>query len=125
MAFNKDRAIIGQNAATAAATILAGTGATTDEFEALRTSIAEGSLAFADDGLAASATPPAGSPQRGGSGGQSTDHGAGVVVKFGQYSGQTIEAIHSQDAEYVQWLADSSNNPFIKGKAAEFLANRG
>lgn len=128
--FNKDRAIIGQNAATAAATLLAGTGASYEDFEELRTAIAEGSLAFADgviEGQTESAPRRSGGggyrPRSTGGGGQSNDAGAGVSIKFGKYRGRTIEDVYSEDPEYIQWLAESSTNDFIKSKSAEFLAS--
>lgn len=125
MAFSKDRAIIGQNAATAAATLLQGTGATYEDFESMRTAIAEGSLAFADGVIEGVTDAPKKSytPRASGGGGQSNDAGAGVALKFGKYAGTTIADVHAKDPEYVTWLAETSNNEFIKGKAAEYLAS--
>lgn len=129
MSFSKERAIIGQNAATAAASLLSGTGASYEEFEALRTAIAEGSLAFADgviEGVTESAPRRSGGGgfrSSGGGGGQSNDSGAGVSLKFGKYQGKTIAEVYAADPEYVEWLSETSNNDFIKGKTAEFLAS--
>lgn len=128
--FNKDRAIIGQNAATAAATLLQGTGAGYDEFEAVRTAIAEGSLAFADgvvagqtEAQAVTASRPTTGYKSSGGGGQSSDSGAGIAFKFGKHAGSTIAEVYGTDSKYIEWIAETSNNEFMRGKAVEYLAS--
>lgn len=135
MGYNLDRAIVAQNSATAAATIVAAlvgagvTDAVTETFDEVRTHIFEGTLALADgiiEGQDVQNTPPArsASTPRGG-GGNANDAGAGVRLKFGKYEGKTIAEVYSTDPQYVEWLAETSNNDFIKGKTAEYLASVG
>jgi len=140
MAFSKDRAIVAQNATGAAGAIVAAllTNEDTVEtalemFNAVRTDIFEGSLALADGVIEGQETAPAkrsSAPRRSGGGGRSSggggksdDAGAGVSLKFGKYQGQTISDVYADDPEYIEWLADTSNNEFIKGKCGEFLAS--
>lgn len=132
--FNKDRAIIAQNSATAAAAILA--NMTTDSledtlalFDAVRTHIFEGSLALAESNEPTT-TASTGFGNRGGftkpsNGGGSNDAGAGVVMKFGKYAGRSIGDVYETDSDYIVWLSEKSNNDFLKTKATEFLASRG
>lgn len=133
MGFNKDRLIVAQNSATGAATIVASLGLTdaveaVEAFDAIRTHIFEGSLALSNgdiEGQDAPAPRSSGGSYKksSGGGGQSNDAGAGVSLKFGKYAGKTIEDVYSTDPEYITWLADTSNNDFIKGKASEYLAS--
>ncbi|MGZ4518796.1 MAG: exodeoxyribonuclease X C-terminal domain-containing protein [Mycobacteriaceae bacterium] len=137
MAFSKDRAIIAQNATGAAATIVAALLSKDDTvedavalFNTVRTDIFEGSLSLADGVIEGQteAAPRRSSTSRsprttGSGGGRSDDAGAGVKLKFGKYAGRSIEDVYGEDAEYIEWLADTSNNEFIKGKAGEFLAS--
>lgn len=133
MGFNKDRAIIAQNSATAAATIVAalvaaGDPSAVDAFEDIRTSIYEGTLDLAGGTPSDEAPRGNGGGRRsfGGrrnGGGNADDAGAGVVVKFGKFAGKTISEVYDEDPEYVEWLAESSTNAFIKSKATEYLAS--
>lgn len=135
MSFNKDRAIVAQNSATAAATIVAalvkaGNPDAVDAFEDIRTSIFEGSLELAGGEPTAAQSNSGGRRSFGGGrsngGGRADDAGAGVVIKFGKHAGQTIGEVYAQGedgASYIEWLAESSTNPFIKAKAEEFVAS--
>lgn len=148
MSLSKDHAIIAQNAATAAATLLQGTGADLATFEATRTAIFNGTLVLGQDPgsapapvapvapvvSAAEAAPPvpvapvaapvapAPSVLGGGYGGGS-DNGAGVAFKFGKFAGQTIEQVGAQKPDYLVWVKDGgmSNNSFMTGKVTEYL----
>ena len=139
---SKERAIAAQNAATAAATLLAGTGAGYEQFEQVRTAIYHGTTALADGvpatsvgqavgqvlqafpGAEVTEAPVAAAPAPAATGAPvpRTSNGAGsVVVNFGKYKGQTIEAIHRQDPSYIEFLK-TSNNDFIRGKVYDFLS---
>lgn len=132
---DKERAIAAQNAASAAATLLAGTGAGMDVFENVRTAIFNGTIALVGGAGAQSTaeavsniqssfpgaqavTPPAPQPT------QSSDTGS-VVIKFGKYSGKTISQVFSEDPDYVTGFLTKSNNDFVKTKVHTFLAERG
>lgn len=161
----KERAIAAQNAATAAATLLGGTGDVA-AFEQVRTAIFEGTLRLAvgqppaqsvqqavqdvqqafpgaqlvqqGDGYYDSFPQdvPAPAPQGGGYGpppqqsyadttaGPNRDAG-NTVVKFGKYSGQTIAQIFATDKGYGDFLADKTNNEFIKSRAQAYRASLG
>lgn len=137
MSFIKDNAIIGQNAATAAATVVAalvgsgdilGVAEAITAFSDIRTAIFEGSLACA--GVESPDEVPADAPRRSGgfprraSGGGNANPGE-VVINFGKHKGKTIAGLAAEGdegREYVEWLAASSNNDFIKKVTREFLA---
>lgn len=137
MAFSKDRLIVAQNSATATSTIVAAlvntggidTAEVVDVFSTIRTAIFEGSIALADgaiEGQSESEVRTASRPTTGGNfqgGGQGSDAGAGIALKFGKYAGQTIAAVYGTDPKYIEWLSETSNNEFIKGKAGEYLAS--
>lgn len=136
MSFDKDRAIIAQNSATAAATILAGQPFDAAEYERVRTSIFNGSLALANS--AGGATPvervqaafpdsevvdlpqvrheaPAGRP----SGGEDL---SAFTLKFGKHRGKTLGAIYDEDPSWLDWAGENTNNEYAKGRIQKFLA---
>lgn len=50
----------------------------------------------------------------------------GVEIKFGKYSGQTLAQVYAQDPEYVTgFLAEKTNNAFVKKAAQKFVAALG
>ncbi len=127
MAFSKDRLIVAQNSATATATIIASMDFQSVEevlmaFDAIRTHVFEGSLDLADGVIAGQTEVEQRTSNASAStGGGSSDGGAGIALKFGKYQGSTIGEVYAKDAKYIDWLASTSNNEFIKGKCAEFL----
>ena len=129
MAFNTQLAIMAQNSATAAATVVAALVASGDAdafnaFEDIRTAIFEGTLALAD-GEIEGVTENAGGFRSSGGGTRPDDAGAGVPIKFGKYQGKTIAEVYAEDAGYIKWLAREGNNDFLRGKAAQYLASLG
>ncbi len=134
MAYNKDRAIVAQNSNTGASAIVAAlvqTGEVTldtvvDVYSLIRSAIFEGTLALADGVIAGQTEAQAAAASAPSGGGRTSDAGAGVNLKFGKHAGKTIAEVYAlgdEGASYVQWLAETSNNDFIKGKAAEYLAS--
>lgn len=142
MAFDKDKAIMAQNSATAAAAIVASLGISdvaqaTSTFDDVRQHIFRGTLELAGvetvietfEGPLGGATanpgftepqaptlaPATSSAPIGGGAGS-------VVIKFGKYRNQSLQAIYDQAPDYVEWLAEKGNNEFMKNKAREFLA---
>jgi len=128
----KQRAIIAQNSATAAATILAGQPFDPAEFERVRTVIFNGSLALANG--AGGTTPvervqaafpestvehtpaPQGRPQGGGE-----DLGS-FELRFGKHRGKNLDTIYAEDSSWLEWAAENTNNEFAKRKIAAYLA---
>lgn len=49
--------------------------------------------------------------------------GAKMVINFGLYKGQTLEAIYKKDASYIDWLSQKANQPAMR-KAAKMLLDR-
>lgn len=146
-AFNKDAAIIAQNATTPAANLAAAiitanpAHATTTEsalalFDAVREHIYNGSLLLAGvdsavEFLGATPTAPAARPSGGGGGRGKPSGGRGApasgnagetVVNMGKHRDKTIADIHGEDPEYVTWMADKCSNDFLKRQAKAFLA---
>ncbi len=139
MAFSKDRLIVAQNSATAAAAIVASMRASDSvegllaAFDEIRSHIFEGSIAFADGAIAGQTEVQQAvsnhTPARSGGGGGSSDAGAGVAFKFGKHSGSTIAEVYASTADgagpsYIEWVSRESNNDFMKAKATEFLASQ-
>lgn len=127
--FSKEHAIIAQNAATAAATLLQGTSVTMEQFEEVRTSIFQGSLALAGAESVVqvfegeTATAPKAPAQPAPSTPSNSSGGPGeVVVNFGKHRGKTIAAIANEDESYIEWLSNEANNDYIKNMAKKFLA---
>lgn len=130
---DRDRSIIAQNAGTTAAAIynaVYGAGPWDPEtYDAIRLHVFNGTLELAGAGVIVeqfteavpTTSAPAPRPQTGSS---STDNGAGIELNFGKYKGQTIRQVADsgeQGVSWLNWVADESNNNFIKGKADEFL----
>lgn len=137
MAFDKDKAIIAQNSATAAAAIVASLGATyVDDalviFDQVREHIFRGTLELAgvetvietfEGPVTPAATAPTAPTLAPTTSSAPIGGGAGsVVIKFGKYRDQSLQAIYEQAPDYVEWLAEKGNNEFMKNKAREFLA---
>lgn len=47
----------------------------------------------------------------------------GLVVNFGKYRGETIAGIFAKDPGYGDFLADKSNNEYVKTRAAAYRAS--
>lgn len=127
--FSKEHAITAQNAATAAATLLQGKDVTMEQYEEVRTSIFQGSLALAGAETVVqvfegeTAVAPAPSSQPAPSSPTSNSGGPGeVVVNFGKFRGKTIAQIAEADESYLEWLSNEANNDYIKNMAKRFLA---
>lgn len=138
MAYNKDLAILAQNSGGIAANLVGiiAIGAMDDDretvlqaFEDIRERVFNGALALAGaesaDDVPAATTRSRGSyaPRNvNGGGGGNTTSPAETVVNFGKYKGMTLGSIQDSDPEYVEWLAEKGNNPFIKRLAGELLS---
>jgi hypothetical protein len=132
----QENAIAAANAATAAATLLQGTGATIEQFEATRTAIFEGTRRLAGSSPAqsvaeavtqvtetfpgAQVVTPAPAPAAP-SGGNS-DAGS-LEIRMGKFKGKTIAQAHAADSRYVEEFLTSIDNEFLKGKVNEYLAS--
>jgi len=134
--FNVDKSIISQNAGTSAASIVVAlinqgevkADEVLDVFEVIRTGMVNGVIELAG-GEPADTPAPSGNSGGGRSfgggkrsGGRANDNGAGVVLNFGEHKGKTIQQVFEEDSSYIEWLAKSSNNDFIRNKTGEFLA---
>ena len=144
MPLDKDKAIIAQNSATAAAAIVAAeisAGRAVDpaaRFDEVRTHIFNGTIALggAEMVVETFTTPPAGVPTTAApaaapapasspsvlGGGQ--DPGT-LELKFGKYRGQTVAQVFNSDVEWLKWVAREGNNEFMKGKVREYLTAQG
>jgi len=152
LSFNKEHAIIAQNSATAAANIVAafiasgniGGADVLTMFDDFRSHIFNGTLALGGAEMVvetfesptsvaqAVATPPtrfpdsfpepsSPAPSFGGGGG---GNGAGsVVLKFGKHRGKTIAQVAQEDAGWLTWASENTNNDFVKNKIREFLSS--
>ncbi len=138
--FVTQAAIIAQNSATGAATLLAGDLAKVifeEEgpeglirvFEQIRTDIFNGSLLLAgaesivellETKDAGAASAPARKSWGGGAKKTYEDHGGGVVLKFGKYSGRSIADVYEVDPQAVYAMVDGKS-AFLAGKAREYL----
>jgi hypothetical protein len=59
----------------------------------------------------------------GGNGGSGGGNGAGsVVLKFGKHRGKTIAQVSQEDAGWLTWASENTNNDFVKNKIREFLS---
>lgn len=152
LSFNKEHAIIAQNSATAAANIVAaqieaGVGSLDPmaAFDTYRTHIFNGTLALGGAEMIvetfesptsvaqAVASPPsrfpdsfpepsAPEPSYGGGGGGNSSGAGGVVLKFGKHRGKTIAQVAQEDAGWLTWASENTNNDFVKNKIREFLS---
>lgn len=129
MPFDKDKAIIAQNSATAAAAIVAAevkagvVPDALDRFREVRQAIFEGSLDLAgveavvtrlESGVTAPDTvgphtPIGGVPN------------ADFELRNGKHAGKTLAAIDLEDRSYLEWAAGNLNNDFAKRKIAEYV----
>ena len=56
-------------------------------------------------------------------GGGGGGNGAGsVVLKFGKHRGKTIAQVAQEDAGWLTWASENTNNDFVKNKIREFLS---
>ena len=152
LSFNKEHAIIAQNSATAAANIVAaqieaGVGSLDPmaAFDIYRTHIFNGTLTLGGAEMIvetfesptsvaqAVASPPsrfpdsfpepsAPEPSYGGGGGGNSSGAGGVVLKFGKHRGKTIAQVAQEDAGWLTWASENTNNDFVKNKIREFLS---
>ena len=131
MAYLKEYAIAAQNAGSTAATLYASlvaagqvTGFQPETYNEIRKAVFNGTLNLAGaetivEGLESPPTErfpsdaPAGTPGR--------QNPANVVINFGRHRNKTIGDVDVEDHDYIEWLAESSNNDFIKRVAREFL----
>lgn len=139
MPLDKDRSIIAQSAGKDAAELVKaifvpGDANPEDVFQVyndLKTSIFNSTLALAaaesvverfegdEPAPARTSRPSSGGARRSGGGGGDA---ATLEVRSGKYAGRTLGDIYEEDPDYVEWLAEKSNNTFLKNKAREFLA---
>jgi len=129
--YNKEFAIAAQNAATAAATLLSGTGAGIDTFESVRTAIFNGTVALGgaesvieafEAGPATVSAPEVVSSYVPPAPSQVASSGAGsVAFNGGKHQGKTIAQVHAEDASYIEWAADKMKNTFMQNKCREYL----
>lgn len=145
--FNKDASIMAQNAGSTAAVLFAaftnanGYQGSLDDFLAdydlVRKSVYNGTIALSGADAIIEEFGSAPAPQQrggggrsfgggnrrsgGGGGGNKVDPGS-VDVKFGKYRGMTLADIHAEDPSYVEWLAESAENDFLRRVAGEFIA---
>lgn len=131
--FEKDRAIIAQNSATAAATLLAGKPFDQAEYERVRTAIFEGSLALANGGgtvqrvqeafvgstVVEPEAQPAPAPRP-----TNQNDPATLVLKFGKHRDKTIGQVDAEgDRSWLEWAAENSSNEFVAKRIAAYLAS--
>lgn len=142
MSFSKDHAIIGQNAATAAANVYAALvgqgyygGWDVEVYEEIRKDIFNGSVALAGAEAVVesmeSSTPARGrgSYQRSntsqrrasGSDGDSSDNPATLVINSGKHEGKTLAEAYADDPDWFDWAADNLKNDFLRKKVVAFL----
>jgi len=135
MPYEKEWAIAAQNAATAAATLLQGTGVTVEVFEDVRRRIFNGTLELAGaesvvevfEGKAEVAPADANVSQfqpRQAKGGSPTAQVAGqTVFKSGKHAGKSIADVYASTPDYIEWAAENmGRNKFMQDKCREFLA---
>lgn len=53
--------------------------------------------------------------------GKPSDAGA-TIIRFGKYSGLSLQEIKDRDFDYLKWLAESSNRPDIREAATKLAA---
>lgn len=116
--FQKDRAIVAQNAATAAGAIVASIitanpkHPTTVEsaltlFDRVRTHIFNGGMELAG-GMPTGAVTP--------------DDPGSVVFNYGKNKGKTVAQAHAEDPTYITWVIDKGNNDYMRDACKAFLA---
>lgn len=66
--------------------------------------------------------PEAAQPSYGGGGGGGNSGAGGVVLKFGKHRGKTIAQVAQEDAGWLTWASENTNNDFVKNKIREFLS---
>jgi len=145
MSLDRDSSIIAQNAGTIAANIygslVAQRGDTSfdpEEYEAIRLHVFQGTLSLAGAETVVEVFEGAGYTAGAGvandpgankfrqaadavpSGGGKPD--GNFVVNFGKHRGKTLDAINAVDRGWLEWVARESNNEFVKGRVAKYLA---
>ena len=135
MSYNKEYAIAAQNAATAAATLLGGTGASKEQYDDVREHIFKGTLALAGaesvivafEGESYAEPQAVSTPQvvqsyapaAPASGPNELDS---FVVNSGKHSGKTFAQIRAEDPGWLTWASDNLKNDFVRRKAQQYLA---
>lgn len=148
--FNKEASIVGQNAGGTAASLMAafvgkdGFAGSVEEFldvyNVIRTDVMNGSIALAGaEGFieAFGQAPPAAAPRGGGggrtfsrpSGGASRPSGGGggddpstITLNFGKYKDQTLASVRESDPDYLDWVAENAQSPWLRDKVSAYLA---
>lgn len=128
---DKNINIAANNSANVAAMIVAaqiGEGGMFDaaEYDAIRKVVFEGTLALTGIGMVsevfeggnATAAP---APQYQPPAGRSNGNGS-TVVKGGKFAGKTFDEISAIEPGYLTWMAEKSNNDFLKREAQKYLA---
>lgn len=144
MTFNKDAAIVAQNATGPAAQLCAAIimanpshdGGTTTEsalalFDTVRTHIFNGSMLLggvenAVEFLNATPAPrtSGGSKPSSGGGGSRGGNPGEVTFTVGKHKGKTIAEVHAEAPDYLTWCVENmaGKNDFLVGKIKAFLA---
>lgn len=152
MTYDKERFIAAQNALTAAATVLAGTGADADAIDRLRRTLFASTIELGTVGAAVPAAPtptpapaaPATAvgvpqvveaafpntavvpqapvPQTVSQFSGGDDHGAGITINSGKHKGKTIAQAVAEDPEWATWASASLRNDFLRNKLNDYLA---
>jgi hypothetical protein len=139
VAYDKDRAIAAQNAATAAATVYAAiVSQGTPEWDAnlydnIRTAIFNGTLALGGaeavverfEGVVQEVQASVPAAPAATQTGPLSDAG-NVDIRNGKHAGKTIKQVFAEDPTYLEWAAANlDRNQFLRDKIREFLASAG
>ena len=128
--YSTDASIISQTAAKVAADLIIGGVATLDDFQEVQTMVFNQIIASAGAETLVEIFENQSKRGGGNSGGFKSRSNApredvpaeDVVVNFGKYRGKTVSSILTDDAEYVQWLAENANHADVKAAAGTLLA---
>lgn len=131
MSYNKEYAIASQNAATAAATLLSGTGASYEEFERTRTAIFNGTIHLAGAETIVQVfeaeTPSSVTAQQVVQETRSEVTAGGprpnadLAVNSGKHAGKTLAQIQAVDPGWLEWASTELRNDFLRTRVKEFL----
>lgn len=134
MSYSTEAAIAAQNAATAAATLLATTGGLTtaapesilETFEQIRLGIFEGTVRLAQETEVGQVAPrqyaSGGAPRRASGGGGSVTEDGTTVFNSGKHAGKTIAQVQEEAPDYLDWCVDNLRNDFMRRRIAAFRA---
>lgn len=124
---DKDRSIIAQSAGKDAAELVKASGpypdiaAAIEAYQEAKTAVFNSTLALAGAESIVQAVEGAGTATRQGEGGGNASVGS-LVVNSGKHKGKTLDAINAEDPSWLTWAGANLNNPFLKGKVNEYLA---